>query len=275
MRIVDSEQVQWHTGPGHREPGVFLRDLLTGPEGESGNYWLVMVRVEDQYDTPAHHHNFEQVRVMLDGRFNFGPQDQEEGTIGYFSEGTVYEQQARGRSRMLLLQCEGGSRSRYLSQAEMRRAVHELKQQGGRFEAGVFHGVAPDGGTVEKDAVEALWEHAVGRPVAYPRPRFQGPVIMDPEAFAFVALAEGVEEKRLGEFGERRLALSIVRIAPGHSWRCDTAEAKQLLFVREGSGQIDASPLAAGYAVEIEKREDADIVAGDKGIELLRFGMPR
>lgn len=29
---------------------------------------------------------------MLKGGFNFGPQEQPEGTVGYFTEGTEYEQ---------------------------------------------------------------------------------------------------------------------------------------------------------------------------------------
>jgi quercetin dioxygenase-like cupin family protein len=277
MKIVDTHKSQWHTGPGHREPGVYLRDLATGEEGGPDNFWFVEVRVEEKYDTPLHHHNFEQVRVMLEGKFNFGPQDQDEGTVGYFSEGTAYEQNARGPSRMLLLQCEGGSRSRYLSQSEMRRAVLTLKEMGGSFDGGIYRGPDRNGISIEKDAVEALWEFATGDTLVYPQPRVQGPVIMRPEAYFFEpAGTAGVSIKRLGEFGERQLALGYVKVEPGASWNGGDPVARRLIYILSGDAECEGQHLSDGGLVVLERDETTTISgAGEAGYEAMAFGLPR
>jgi hypothetical protein len=278
MRIVDTEELQWHSGPGHREPGVFLRDVLTGPEGGPGNFWFTLVRVEDRYDTPRHSHNFEQVRVMLEGDFNFGDQDQVEGTIGYFSEGTSYEQHARGKSLTLLLQCEGGSGSRYLSQAEMRRAVVELRARGGDFADGIYRGPDPLGeDIVSKDSVEAIWEHIVGERATYPACRYEKPVIMRPQAFAFrrVAGNPGVAEKLLGTFGERRLTLSLWRLDPDATRHFDAAvEGRSLFFVLHGTALLEGDPLPWRAAAEILADERGNFTAGAEGAEILVMRLP-
>lgn len=277
MKIVDTHEAQWHTGPGHREPGVFLRDLAIGEEGGPDNFWLVEVRVEDRYDAPPHHHNFEQVRVMLEGRFNFGPQDQEEGTVGYFSEGTPYEQRARGRSHMLLLQCEGGSRSRYLAQSELRQAVHELKELGGSFAGGIYRGPSRGGAHIEKDSIEALWEHGTGEMLVYPKPRIQAPVIMDPAAYAYEQTAiSGVSIKRLGSFGERQLELFYIRAEPEAAWNGGDIAPRRLVYVLSGNAHCEGRELAEGGLVVLEPGETAEIIGGGAGgYEAMVFGLPR
>jgi quercetin dioxygenase-like cupin family protein len=279
MRIIDTEKLQWHTGPGHREGGIFLRDVLTGQEGAPGNYWLSLVRVEDAYDTPRHEHNFEQVRVMLEGAFNFGDQDQVEGTIGYFSEGTSYEQHARGKSLTLLLQCEGGSGSRYLSQSEMRRAVNELRARGGDFANGMYTGPDPLGDEcVVKDSVEALWEHMAGIRARYAPSRYERPVIMRPDAFNYRPMPDvpGVSEKLLGVFNERRLELLIWKLEPGavHQYRGREA-GHALLFVMKGKAECNDAPLGHRFAAEVTTEDEVTLVGGEDGAEILVFGMPK
>lgn len=280
MQVVDSDELQWHTGPGHREGGIFLRDVLTGREGGPDNYWLTLIRVEDAYDTPPHHHNFEQVRFMLEGAFNFGPQDQVEGTIGYFSESTPYEQHARGPSLTLLLQCEGASGQRYLSQSEMRRGVHALKELGGRFEGGRYKGPDPlTEAPADKDSVEAIWEHATGQKAVYATPRFEGPVIMRPAAFTYRAVRDnpGVYEKRLGTFNERGLSLGFIRLEPGATYPVEAEDSRtRLLFVVSGDARMRETDKALGmrFAVEVAAGESDVLEGGAKTSEILVIGLP-
>ncbi|MFY9351052.1 MAG: hypothetical protein WBL20_21135 [Sphingobium sp.] len=278
MRIVDSEEIQWHTGPGHRDPGIYLRDVLTGQEGGPGNYWLSLIRIESAYDAPIHGHNFDQVRVMLEGTFNFGEQDQAEGTIGYFCEGTPYTQSARGRSLMLLLQCEGASASRFLSQAEMRRGVVELKAAGGDFRDGRYIGPHPlTGAEVTIDSVEAIWQHIVQEPIAYPPARYERPVIVHPQAIhpRPIAGAAGASERLLGLFNERGLRIALRTLEPGGTHVYDgRTEGSGLLFVTQGEGTLGGADFGYRFAAEIGAEEAGELVAGADGLTVLVIRLP-
>jgi len=277
MRIADSSVVQWHTGPGHREGGIRMRDLLMGEPGPN-NYWLVLTRVESAYDAPEHAHAFDQVRIMLEGTFNFGPQDQAEGTIGYFCEGTPYTQQARGHSTLLLLQCEGASGTRFINVPELYRGAHELREGGGRFEAGLY--IAPDGRKV--DSYEAIWEHVTGQPVPHPQPRFASPVIMNPAHFDYRPLAghPGVLEKRLGTFNERQLGIAYWLLEPDAERRwVGGDEGRTLFFVLRGDGEVAsgeeaARPLRQHFAIEGAPEDVLRFAGGAEPLEILTLRLP-
>lgn len=276
MRVVDGEKVEWNYGPGHRDPGLALRDLLLGPEGGAGNYWLALIKVAERYDAPPHRHNFDQVRVMLEGAFNFGDQDQEEGSIGYFSEGTSYTQKARGASLTLLLQCEGGSGSRFISQNEMGAGVRALQQAGGAFVAGRFKGPDPiSRDPVNKDSYEAIWEHVVRQRLVYPQGRYLKPVIMRPEAFAYLPVprAPGCAEKTLGVFNERKLGIHLWRFGSG-SARTYSSPTRTLLYVKSGSVTLNGERLDRNFAAEIGAAETALIEHGTGAAEILALCLP-
>lgn len=276
MKVVDSEKVEWNYGPGHRDSGLALRDVLVGPEGGAGNYWLSIIHVAEKYNAPRHRHNFDQVRVMLAGAFNFGDQDQEEGTIGYFSEGTAYTQKARGASITLLLQCEGGSGSRFVSQNEMATAVKALRQRGGEFVGGRFNGPDPiSAEPVNKDSYEAIWEHIVGKRLVYPEGRYQKPVIMRPEAFAYMPFpgAPGVEERALGVFNERKIGISMWRYTSG-AVQTYSHPTRTLVYVKSGVVTIDGERLGPKFAAEIGADETVHIKHAEGVPEIIAFNLP-
>lgn len=277
MRVVDTQTVEWHYGPGHRDPGLALRDVFLGEPGEPGNYWLSLVKVVDTYDAPPHRHNFDQVRVVLEGAFNFGAQDQDEGSIGYFCEGTVYKQTARGPSLTLLLQCEGGSGSRYISQTEMKHAVQELTGAGGDFVHGRFVGPDPvTGEPTKKDSYEAIWEQVVGRRLEYPKPRYQSPVIVRPEAFGYLPMADsdGVYEKNLGVFNERKTGIGFWKLDPGAKFSLTDA-TRTLLFVKSGRVAVADHEVGAFFAVEVDANETVEVRHVDHDVEILVLRLPR
>lgn len=275
VKIVNSEEIQWHTGPGHRDPGLLLRDVLVGEDGQPGNYWLSIIKVKDRYDAPPHKHNFDQVRIMLEGKFNFGTQDQEEGSIGYFCEGTTYTQSARGESVTLLLQCEGASGSRYVGQSELRAGVNALRHDSGDFVGGRYVGPDPINGVhCEKDSYEAIWEKVADQRLTYQEARYAAPIIMDPAAFTYQPILgqEGVLEKHLGEFNERKTKLSMWKLEPSSSYAY-SSPAKTLLFVKSGTVAIDGQEAGEKFAVEIAPGEEIELrfVADDPEVIVLRL----
>jgi hypothetical protein len=269
--VIDSSQMQWYAPPaGHRDAGVEFKPLFTGEEGQPGNYWFTLVQVRESYHTPAHRHMFDQVRFMLKGGFNFGPQEQPEGTVGYFTEGTTYEQSCDNYSYHLLLQCEGGSRSRYFSGRSMRGATDALKQQG-EFVHGRYR--YPDGREV--DGYEAIYHHMTGEFPSYTEPRYERPIIIDPARFGWVNNPEqpGVAWRPLGSFNERQLTLRMVRLDAGATVHLDGGQPGLLGFVTSGSGRVGETPWEEGSGVRIVAGDNADLIATTES-EIFFIDMP-
>jgi hypothetical protein len=151
---------------------------------------------------------------------------QEPGSIGYFSEGTRYTQHGEGRSRTLLLQVGGASGSGYMGFDALQRGIATLRSCG-TFADGVFTWTDENGTKRNQDGYEAVWEHVHGRAIEYPQPRYQAPVILEPEHFLWIDVAAGVKMRRLGQFNERGLGISQwsvdadAQLALSAATRCD------------------------------------------------------
>jgi hypothetical protein len=273
VEIVDSNAMQWYQPKSeHRDDGVEFKHLFTGVEGEADNYWFTLVQVRERYHTPPHRHMFDQVRFMIDGGFNFGPQEQPEGSVGYFTEGTTYEQSCDSYSFHLLLQCEGGSRTKYFSGKSLREATKDLKQIG-QFADGRY--TYADGREV--DGYEAIYEQLTGEMPNYTAPRYERPVIMDPASFNWVDVAGqlGVKQRKLGSFNERDLALNFLSLAAGASFIFDGAAAGQTLaYVVKGSGMAGDLRWTQGCGLRLSGDETAALTA-DADAEIFMITMPR
>jgi hypothetical protein len=269
--VVHSEEMQWYQPKGgHREEGVEFKPLFTGEEGEANNYWFTLVQVRDGYHTPPHMHMFDQVRIMLKGGFNFGPQDQPEGTVGYFTEGTEYEQNCDSYSFHLLLQCEGGSRTRYFSGRSMRGATEALKETGA-FEKGRYR--YADG--TEVDGYEAIYKHLTGMIPNYTKPRYERPVIMDPANFNWVedTVSAGVRSRPLGIFNERALTLSMMEMDTASSATLEGAANGSLLYAVSGEGEIADQTWSTGSSMRLAPSEEV-MISADKGGRFYRIDLP-
>jgi hypothetical protein len=272
IEIVDSEAMQWYQPKaGHREEGVEFKHLFTGEEGEANNYWFTLVQVRESYKTPAHQHMFDQVRFMIKGGFNFGPQEQEEGTVGYFTEGTTYEQNGEGYSFHLLLQCEGGSRSRYFSGKSMRGATETLRESG-EFSGGRYR--YADGREV--DGYEAIYHHLTGEMPRYTAPRYERPVIIEPTSFDWSADTEhpGAYWKHLGVFNERQLGLKMLRLDEGADIDLVASNAGLLAYVMTGEGKSGGQAWATGSGLRLAAGE-ATTIAASTPAEIFLIDMPK
>src|SRR5262249_61999899 len=85
----------------------------------------------------------------------------------------------------IVLQFGGPSGSGYLSGHEVRQGMDELKTFG-TFEAGVYRRNESVPGKRNQDAYEAIWTQVNGHPLAYPKPRYPGPIMMDSADFSWV-----------------------------------------------------------------------------------------
>lgn len=261
----------------HVREGVFRsRRILNGTPGTPGNFSL-QIGVAPSYYSPRHRHNFDQVRYQLDGDFDFAADGvMKAGMVGYFPEGTYYgPQSSAAENSTLVLQFGGASGSGYISPEQYEKASAELAKHG-TFAKGVYTQLKADGGKINKDAYEAVWEQVNGRPLVYPSERYTRPVFMDPESFDWISLEDdpGVNWKNLGEFSERRTRVALYKISPGATLRL--AE-NSIYFVLAGSGTADGKPIERHATIYLGIGDYATAcvpATASAPAELLHIGLP-
>ena len=127
-----------------------------------------------------------------------------------------------------------------------------------------------------QDSFEAVWEHIHGRAVAYPRPQYSAPVLLEPERFAWRP-TEGQGSAawhELGRFNSHGLRLAQLRLKPGTAYTLAAPEQALLLFCQEGTGAAAGERYARWDTLEIQRGESAPLTA-DGATEFFVFGLPR
>jgi mannose-6-phosphate isomerase-like protein (cupin superfamily) len=254
-----------------------FKTLLTGEDGALDNFRLYFVRQQGEVDVPRHKHNFDQIRVCLEGGAqNYGKDKWiEPGEIAYFPEGTPYGPEQSNTERLsITLQFGGASRSGFISSARVQKAMDEMKEFG-TFEKGIFKrvGQLAPGERRNQDSYEAIWEHVNKRKLIYPKPRYGEPILMKPENFDWEAVEDepGVARKNLCSFSERSLQFSMVKIEPGARGVQLSRGGIQIGFVLNGRGTVNGQALRKHSA--FSGREDFEL-ASDEGMEVLLVGLP-
>ncbi len=277
MKTVSSSEVAWQEYPGQRSIKIMYQGLLRGEAGTPENYELSLNHFEQEGGafSPRHRHNFEQFRLAFDLPLNYAPdQDIPPGQIGYFPEGAYYGPQTiLNDANMLIVQFGGPSGSGYLNWDALMRATNELKEKG-TFQKGYYTFTDEAGKRFNKDAYEAVWEHANGRDIKYPAPRYREPIIIDPEAFEWLPVSQspGVEIKLFGVFGERRAAASQIKLASGSNFDLTTDGGPLLAYVLSGTLRADGRDLGVGSAVEALFGERVPVSAPEDTL-LVTFAM--
>jgi hypothetical protein len=240
----------------HARAGLFhSQSLLHGQEGSPENFYLQLSQLQNDFYSPRHRHNFDQVRVQLVGNASFTRDGvMRPGMVGYFPEGVYYgPQENAGESKTLVLQFGGASGSGYISEERFQQGVEELKAFG-TFEKGVFHRPRENGGRKNQDAYEAVWEHINGRKLEYPKSEHETPVFMDPAQFAWGPEPglPGVRRKQMGVFSARKLRIGVVGFDAGAR---ATLAPNSIAFVFSGAGTAAGKPW----------RQHATLRTGDSG----------
>lgn len=270
MQIVHQEDVERKRGLEHRGGTFYARTLVQGTPGTPGNFKLSLSESGADHSGPRHKHNFDQFRFMVKGSSSFDRDGVlQEGMLGYFPEGVHYGPQTNPTDTFLIvLQFGGASGSGYLLPSEVKAGTEELRKFG-EFKDGVFYRNNGDGKR-NVDGFQAVWEHVHGREMIYPKPRYDAPVFMDPESFDWVSLGEGVQEKLLGVFTERRSEGSLLRLKQEAS---HILRGRGLWVVLHGAGSAESHALKQYTAISLENGEELTIRASED-LELLHYGLP-
>jgi hypothetical protein len=279
MQIAHADAYQGEvTSPEFRGGGKEFRTLLTGRDGEPGNYRMVYARQTGAVSGPRHRHNFDQVRFCLEGRVNYGPDRWiDPGELAYFPEGAHYGPEQSDVPRLALtIQFGGPSGHGFVSEAQQLSAMEALKASG-HFEKGVYRrsGDLPDGMKRNQDAFEAIWEAVNGRRITYPPRRYDEPILIQPQNFPWRDRPgeAGVQERRLGTFTERNIEIALRRLAAGARTAFAPRGGSRLGFVVSGAGEIDGAGVRAHSAFEIPPG-DAEVLAASADTELFVLGLP-
>jgi hypothetical protein len=273
MQIVHADQVEWKRGLQHRGGTFHYRHLLNGTPGSPGNFQFNVGQLEGDFSSPRHRHNFDQFRFQIEGTMNFDRNGKMgAGTFGYFPEGAPYgPQSSEGRSSTAVLQFGSASGSGYLSREEVYAGTEELKKFG-TFEGGIFRRNDDVEGRRQTDGYQAIWEHAHGERMEYPKPRYRDPIMVDPAHYEWLPVAgmPGVTHKPLGTFTERQCGAELIRLQRGASYRVGV---RSVGLVLSGAGVIGAEPFRQFTSFHVDEGEHADMVARDD-TELVRLVLP-
>jgi hypothetical protein len=276
MKVVSIDALAWKKD--HPTGSLAFKYLLSGDHRAPDNFVLILARQDADFATERHRHNFDQFRFPIRGDMNVGKGVRlREGQLGYFTEGAAYGPQddrldhsAPGERLHLTLQFGGATGYGYLGPDRLRSCRDELRQHG-EFVDILYH--RRDGKIL--NGLDAVWQHAFGRKLEYPEPRYSGPIIIDPNSFRWRPSgdAPGVERKHLGSFTERGTWAEMVRLRSGARWTLAARNAREMLFVLSGTGSADGEQLGAHSAIQIDPGEHVEI-ACDSAIEALIFGLP-
>lgn len=275
MRIVQGDELPLERGLEYRGGTYYFRRLLEGEVGSIDNFQLSCGEIEGDFYSPRHRHNFEQIRFQLEGTLDYSRDGKlTEGLVGYFPEGTAYGPQKPvpdRKSITVVLQCGGASGSGYLSRDEVKAGMQALSEFG-TFKEGVFRRNEDAKGKRNMDAYQAIWEHVNGRPMVFPKPRYNHPIFMDPANYEWVPVdaASGVWEKLLGTFTERYTKTEFLRLDSGASY---DVGGRGIYFVVSGGGTVGDQPFRHLTTVLVEHGETATFTAA-RPSEILHLGLP-
>lgn len=275
MKIVQGDEIPLVRGLEYRGGMFHSRRLLEGAPGTVDNFQLSIGVSQGDFYSPRHRHNFEQIRVQLDGEAYFDRDGtMTPGTVGYFPEGVFYGPQSQKPgmiSTTAVLQFGGASGCGYLSNKETRAAMEELNQLG-EFKNGAFRRKEPLYGKKNADGNQAIWEHHHKRPIVIPKPRYAKPVMMDSHNSNWIAVegAPGVSEKLLGVFTERRTEMGRLKLQPGASFE---AKGRGVYLVLRGAGKVGDMAARALTTLHLELGERERITATEE-MEIMHFGLP-
>jgi quercetin dioxygenase-like cupin family protein len=218
---------------------LITKVLAVGRERALNCYrFSLEITPEETWSTPSHRHNFDQIRLHLEGEYSFLKDQWVRGVkVGYYPESMYYGPQVRHHGdKTLNLQFGGASRNGFMTPRERRIGYDELMKRGW-FEKGAYTWLDDRGKRHRREAYTAVWELMRGRRITYAKPRYDTLLHMDPEVYEWRedASQPGVAFKHLGSFTENNFTINFIRLDRGATVTIDQHTAPQVLYVITGA----------------------------------------
>ena len=284
MEIAIAKDVQAEEREDPTREGLIKRKwLLTGGAEDGLNFRLFRSQYQEgekAFQSPRHHHAFQQIRWAESGSINFGP-DQfiAEGDIAYFPRGAKYGPQLKDQGVSWLLQFGFGAELPGGKSAmdRYRADIEKLKGRG-RIEDGIFVDIDPSTGNERRrNPAEVLAEDEAGTRAAVRPERYAAPILMHTRAFDYYTVAPGVEMKRLGCFFDHcgpnsDVRISMLRFAKKTTFSL-APERAQLLWNTSGSLEVHGHAYPALTCLYSPRGEQLSLSTPD-GFEAITIEFP-
>ena len=283
IAVADEVQVEEFTYPTRPGKTRMQRMLMVGA-ADGFSFRLLRSQYQggdDAFQTPRHHHAFQQIRFAEKGSLNYAPdQNVDDGEIAYFPRGTYYGPQVRDKGIGLTIQFGFGNEMLGGKDAleVYRQGVKKLRELG-EVGNGVFIDTDPETGKERvRDTWAAVVELMTGEKFEIPPGRYEAPILMRPGNYAYYQASPGVEVKHLGGFYDHPgpnadVRMSVVRLSPGGVFRLSSDRA-QLAWTTDTGLQAGGRTLPGLTALFSPRGEEAELGSAEI-IELFLVEFPR
>ena len=273
MKIVHTNELPIEDMQPQGRGGTYKRRVvLRGEANTPDNFSLLIYYQDGSFDSPRHHHNFDQFRYQIEGEGDFDRNGKmKPGILGYFPEGAYYGPQSGPPHTVAVLQFGGPSGSGFLSPEQSKVALDALKTMG-VFEKGVYRRNPGVEGKKNQDSYEAIWEFVNQRRLVYPQPQYTAPIMMDTNTYPWspVEGAPGVAEQTLGSFTNCKIRAARYKLEPGASF---VATGRGVYMVLSGRGTLEGETLQELTTLYLNDGERATVNA-DTTTVIVLMGMP-
>jgi len=233
MEIVVAADVEVHgrNRPNQSSrPGQIISQRLIADEAKDGlNFRFIRNQFQSgdlAFQTPRHHHAFQQIRFTEQGSLNYAPgRFINEGDIAYFPKGAYYGPQRKDKGVSIAIQWGfGGEHQNGDTWDRYRTPALEKLLAVGKVEDGVYTYTDEADAEQRMDSVQALYEAQyelhTGQKFVVPAERYEEPILMHPAAFDYYDAGDGVEIKALGRFFDHPgpdgdVCIRVVRLNKG------------------------------------------------------------
>ena len=285
VEIVIADEVQTEERKYPTRPGLTRTQPLLSCEAPDGLcFRLVRSRYQGgdkAFETPRHHHTFQQIRFSESGTLNFAPgQDIAEGDIAYFPRAAYYGPQMRDHGIGLTVQFGFGNEMLGGKDALQvyYRGVEKLRTLG-KVGNGTFTDTDPVTGEERiRDTWQAVAEETTGEKFVFPPERYAGPILMHPREYNYYEVGPGVEVKHLGKFYDHSgpngdVRISMIRFSGGGAQRLGS-DRTQLAWTTSPGLLVDARTYPELTCLYSPRGEEVTI-SGTNGVEVYLVEFPR
>jgi hypothetical protein len=254
MFILETETIPWEPVKANTRSGTITRKFIRESQLARGvGYTCDLVhyhRGEEVFTAPRHRHDFDQIRITLKGTTDYGGhQVGEAGDVAFFPAGAYYGPERFEEAEIFLIQW-----SKTWITREQNDAAYKALSEKGIFKDGIYVTTDESGNEVRKDGANAVFESVYQRPIVIPKPKFETPILMHPDAYVWQPAGENAESKDLGHFTEDDLSVST------HRW-----ERTFIVWVAAGSVEIDGRTVCARAMIFSDAGEKHQLVGVEPG----------
>jgi hypothetical protein len=242
MFVLGTDTIPWEPVTANTRTGKISRKFIREAElGPGFGYTCDLVKYHPGhgvFTAPRHRHNFDQIRLTLDGETDYGySQVAAGGDATFFPAGAYYGPERFEAAEIFLLQWS----SEWVTRAQSNAAYARLASKG-EFRDGHYITTDDDGNEISADGTNAVWEEVNGKSLVIPSPKYQQPILMRPEGFAWRPAGAGLLAKDMGHFTEADLNIVAYQWSTGGTVTL-TGERTSILWIASGALSLDGRTL--------------------------------